>query len=143
MAGEPSRFRYGAGPSGIFGSALTSLGALIGFIESRLALIAAESRSALIQFAIAAVCVVAALMLFGLGYIFLLASIVVGVARLAHVSWLWTALIAAAIHFVFALFLLVIVRVKMTKPLFRATAAEFKEDREWLKQIGTSRRRPN
>ena len=143
MAGEPRRFRYGAGPNGIFGSALASLGALIGFLESRTALIAAESKTALIQFAIAAICIVAAVMLFGLGYIFLVASIVVGVAHLAHVSWLWMALIAAAVHFVFALFLLLIVRAKVKKPLFRGTAAELKEDREWLKQMGTTHRRPN
>jgi uncharacterized membrane protein YqjE len=140
MSDESTRFRYGAGPSGIFGSALALLGALIGFIESRGALIAAESKTALVQFAIAAICLIAALMLLGFGYVFLIATAIVGIAHLAQISWLWTALIAAGLHFILALFLLIIVRNKMTKPLFRATAAELKEDREWLRQIGTNRR---
>ena len=141
MSGESTRSRSGAGPGGIFGSILALLSALVGFIESRAALVAAESKTALIQFAIAAICLVAALMLFGFGYIFLVASVIVGVAHLAQISWLWTALAAAGVHFVLALLLLIIVRSRVTKPLFRATAAELKEDREWLRQMGTTNRR--
>jgi len=140
MSGESTRFRHGAGPSGIFGSALRLLSALIGFIESRAALIASESKSALIQFAIAAICLIAALMLLAFGYIFLVASAIVGIAHLAHISWLWTALIAAGVHFILALLLLLIVWSRATKPVFRATVVELKEDRKWLREIGTNRR---
>lgn len=140
MSGESTRFRYGAGPSGIFGSALRLLGALIEFVESRAALIASESKSAFVQFAIAAICLIAALMLLAFGYIFLVAIAIVGIAHFAQISWLWTALIAAGVHFILALFLLLIARSRMTTPVFRATAAELKEDRDWLRQIGTNRR---
>ena len=70
-----------------------------------------------------------------LGYVFVIASIVVGLAHLAGVSWLWTALAAAGAHFVIALILLVIARNRMIKPFFRATLTELKEDREWLKNL--------
>ena len=140
MSGESTRFRYRAGPSGIFSSALALLGALIAFVESRAALIAQESKTAFVQFAIAAACLIAALMLLAFGYVFLVASAIVGIAHLAQISWLWTALIAAGVHFIPALLLLLIVRNRVTKPLFRETAAELKEDREWLREIATNRR---
>jgi uncharacterized membrane protein YqjE len=140
MSGESTRFRYRAGPSGIFSSALALLGALIAFVESRAALIAQESKTAFVQFAIAAACLIAALMLLAFGYVFLVASAIVGIAHLAQISWLWTALIAAGVHFILALLLLLIVRNRVTKPLFRETAAELKEDREWLREIATNRR---
>ena len=135
MSGEFTRSRRGAGHAGIFGSALALLGALIEFVESRLSLVAAESKTALVRFALAAICLLAAIMLLGFGYIFLIASAIVGFAHLLQISWLWTALIAAGIHFIVALFLLILFRSTLMKPLFRETAAELKEDREWLRQI--------
>jgi uncharacterized membrane protein YqjE len=44
-------------------------------------------------------------------------------------------LAAAGAHFVVALMLLLVARSRMTKPLFRATLTELKEDREWLKNL--------
>ena len=85
----------------------------------------------------------AALLLFTFGYIFLIASAVVGLAHLARISWLWIALAAAGVHFVIALVFLLVARSRMTKPLFRATAAELKKDREWLKNLDTTSRPRN
>jgi uncharacterized membrane protein YqjE len=143
MSDGTTRSRRAAGPGGFIGSLFALLSALVGFVESRAALVAEESKAALVQFAILGICLVAALMLFGFGYIFLVASAVVGIARLAQVSWLWTALGAAAVHFVLALIFLLVARSKMTKPLFQATTAELKEDREWLRNLGTTSRPPN
>src|SRR5437588_4097207 len=109
MAGEFTRSR-GAGHAGIFGSALALLGALVAFVESRLTLVAAESKTAVVRIALAAICLVAAVMLLGFGYVFLIASAIVGAAHLLQISWLWTAVIAAGLHFIFALLLLVICR---------------------------------
>src|SRR5690242_1866782 len=113
MSDGTTRSRRTAGSGGFIGSLFALLSALVGFVESRAALVAAESKAALIQFAILAICVVAALMLFAFGYIFLVASAIVGVAQLAQVSWLWTALAAAGIHFVLALIFLLVARNKM------------------------------
>jgi uncharacterized membrane protein YqjE len=77
------------------------------------------------------------------GYIFLIASAVVGVAHLAGISWIWTALAAAGMHFVIALVLLVIARSRMITPLFRKTLSELKKDREWLKNLDTTNQPTN
>jgi uncharacterized membrane protein YqjE len=86
-----------------------------------------------VQLLVLAGCVVLAVVLCVLGYVFLIASAVVGSAHLAGISWVWTALAAAGAHFMIAVILLVIARNRMIKPFFRATLAELKEDREWLK----------
>ena len=79
-----------------------------------------------------------ALVLCLFGYIFLIASAIVGVAHLAGISWLWIALAAAGIHFVIATGLLLIARSRMTKPFFRAMVSELKKNREWLKNLNAT-----
>jgi hypothetical protein len=79
-----------------------------------------------------------ALVLCLFGYIFLIASAIVGVAHLAGISWLWTALAAAGAHFVTALILLVVARSRISKPVFRAASSALKEDREWLKNLNAT-----
>jgi len=39
------------------------------------------------------------------------------------------------VHFIIAMILVLIARSRMTKPVFRATLAELKKDREWLKHL--------
>jgi uncharacterized membrane protein YqjE len=138
MAGETMRSRSRAGDAGLFNSLFALISALSGFFQSRAALIAKESKAAAVQCVILVVSVVAALMLFALGYLFLIVSVIVGIAHAAHVSWTWIALAAAGVHFLIALFCLLIVRSKMTKPMFRATSAELKKDAEWLKTLDTA-----
>ena len=105
MAGEPAPSRSRPRQTGFIGSLLALAGALADFFESRAALLATESKTALVQFLVAAVCLVAAVLFFAFGYIFLAGDAVVAVARtLANVSWLWMALAAAGgVHFVIAL----------------------------------------
>ena len=76
-----------------------------------------------------------AAVLCALGYIFLITGAVVGVAHLAGVSWPWIALATAAVHFIIAMVLLLVAYSRITKPVFRATLAELKKDREWLKNL--------
>jgi uncharacterized membrane protein YqjE len=75
-----------------------------------------------------------------LGYVFLIASAVVGSVHVVGISWVWTALAAAGAHFVIALILFVIARDRMTKPFFQVTLSELKEDREWLKNLDAKNR---
>jgi uncharacterized membrane protein YqjE len=70
-----------------------------------------------------------------MGYVFLITGVVVGLAHLLGISWAWIALAAAAVHFIIATVLVLIARNRMTKPVFRATLAELKKDREWLKHL--------
>jgi uncharacterized membrane protein YqjE len=143
MADEATRSRNPAGHAGLLANLLALASALAGFFESRLALFSKESKAALVQGLVLAACLIAAVMLFAIGYVFLIASIVAGIARAAQVSWIWIALAAASVHFLIALVLLLVARSRMTKPVFRATASELKKDREWLKNLDTTSRPRN
>jgi uncharacterized membrane protein YqjE len=135
MISETTRSRNPAGHAGLLENLLALVAALAEFFESRFALVAQESKTALVQLLVILACLVLALVLCVLGYIFLVATVIVGVAHLAGISWLWTALAAAGVHFIIALVLLVVARSRITKPVFRATISELKKDREWLKNL--------
>lgn len=143
MMGEATRFRGSAEHGGLLSNALAFVGALAGFIESRLELVASESKAALAQLLALIACLIAALMFFAIGYIFLIASAVVWLARTAGVTWWWIALAAAGVHFLFALILLIIAKVWTAKPLFPATSAELEKDRQWLKSLDARSRPTN
>ena len=135
MISESPRSRNPAGHAGLLENLLALLTALAEFFESRFALVAQESKAAAVQVLILAGCLIFALLLCALGYVFLITGVVVGLAHLAGVSWPWIALAAATVHFIFALILLLVARSRITKPLFRTTLAELKKDREWLKNL--------
>lgn len=136
-APAPSRPRS----TGLIGSLIALASALADFFESRAALMATESKAALVQFLVAAVCLVAATLFFAFGYIFLLATAVVAIAHMANVSWLWVALAAAGLHFVVALILLLVAGTGIKRPIFRGTIEELKKDREWLRDLETNQPR--
>jgi uncharacterized membrane protein YqjE len=135
MTSETSRSRNPAGHTGLLENLFVLASALTEFFESRFALVAQESKAALMQALVLVSCLILALILFAFGYGFLIASVVAGLAHVAGISWLWIALAAAGLHFLFVLVLLLIARSRMTKPVFRATASELKKDREWLKNL--------
>ena len=135
MINETPRSRSPAGHAGLLENLLALLTALADFFESRFAIVAQESKAAAVQLLILAGCLIFALLLCAMGYIFLITGLVVGLAHLAGISWPWIALAAAAVHFIIALALLVVARSRITKPLFRDTRAELKKDREWLKNL--------
>ena len=82
-----------------------------------------------------AAAVIAALVLLVSGYIFLIVSAIFGLAQAAGVSWIWITLGAAGLHFVLALGCGLFARSRLTKPMFEASVAELKRDREWLKSV--------
>ena len=135
MISETTRSRNPAGHAGLLANLLALASALAEFFESRFVLFAQESKTALVQLLVLAACLILALFLSVLGYVFLISSAIVGVAHLARISWLWTALAAAGVHFLIALVLLLVARSRITKPVFRATVSELKKDREWLKNL--------
>ena len=143
MMGEATRFRGSAGHGGLLSSALAFISALASFIESRLELVASESKAALAQVLALIACLVAALLFFAIGYIFLVASAVVWLAHTAGVTWWWIALAAAGVHFLFALILLLVAKIWTAKPLFPATSAELEKDRQWLKSLDARSRPTN
>jgi uncharacterized membrane protein YqjE len=135
MISESPRSRNPSVHPGLLENLLALISALAGFFESRFALLAEESKAAAVQLLILAGCLIFALLLCALGYVFLITGAVVGLAHLAGISWPWIALAAAALHFIVAVMLLLIARSRITKPFFRATLDELKKDREWLRNL--------
>ena len=135
MISESTRPRNPAVHAGLLENTLALVRAFVEFFESRFVLIAQESKTAALQVMIMAGCLILALLLCASGYIFLITGAVVGLAHLVGISWPWIALTVATLHFVIALVLLLIARSQVTKPLFRATRAELRKDREWLKHL--------
>src|SRR5215471_1228936 len=128
MIRESPRSRNPAGHAGLLQNLLALASALAEFFESRFVLLAEESKAAAVQILILAGCLVFALLLCALGYVFLITGAVAGLAHLLGISWPWVALGAAVLHFIIALVLLLVARSRITKPFFRATLAELKKD---------------
>jgi uncharacterized membrane protein YqjE len=127
--------RNPAGHSGLLDNALGLISAVVAFFESRFVLLAQESKSAAVQVLILVGCVIVALALCLMGYVFLIVSAVVGIAHLLGTSWPVVALVVAMVHFIIAGVLLLVARSRMTKPMFRDTRGELNKDREWLKTL--------
>jgi uncharacterized membrane protein YqjE len=135
MISDRPRSQNPAGRAGLLENLLALVSALADFFESRFALLAEESKVAAVLVLILVGCLIFALLLSALGYVFLITGVIVELAHLAGISWPWIALAAAAVHFIIALVLLLVARSRITKPLFRTTLAELKKDREWLKNL--------
>ena len=138
MSSESPRPRNPAGHSGLLENALALISAVAEFFESRFALVAQESKAAALQMLMLVGCVMAALALCVMGYVFLIVSAVVGVAHLLGTSWPVVALVVALVHFIIAGALLLVARSRITKPMFRNSVDELKKDREWLKSLNQS-----
>jgi uncharacterized membrane protein YqjE len=130
--------RNPAGHSGLLDNALGLISAVVAFFEGRFILLAQESKTAAVQLLILVGCVIAALALCLMGYVFLIVSAVVGLAHLLGTSWPVVALVVALLHFIIAGVLLVVARSRITKPMFRDSIDELKKDREWLKTLNQS-----
>jgi len=143
MAGETMRFRNPAGHAGLLHTLVSLLNSLVGFLESRLALLASESKSALVHVLILLGCLAAAAFLALFGYLFLVASAIAGLAHALQVSWVKITLIGALLHFVLAFVCVMIARSRMHKSMFEMTGVELKKDREWLKNLDKKNRSTN
>ncbi len=86
------------------------------------------------------VCLVVALVLSLLGFVYLVVFAIVGIAHLLGVWWLWVALGVGLLHFVVALFCLIIARAQAKHPMLQDTATVLKEDTEWLKNLDQKKR---
>ncbi len=133
--GAPMRFHNPAGYAGLGANLSAVVSSAARFLESRFSLASKEAKTAVVHLVTLVACIVAAALLVLLGYLFLLVFIVVGVAHLIGISWIWTALVVGLLHFGGALLCVVIARGQFKRPVFRDTAAVLKEDTEWLKNL--------
>src|SRR6266508_1494221 len=132
MISESSRSRNPAGHVGLLQNLLALASALAEFFESRFILLAQESKAAAVQLLILVGCLIFAVLLCAVGYVFLITGAVVGLAHLAGISWPWIALV-----------LLLNARSRITKPFFHVTLAELKKDREWLRNLDATNQSTN
>jgi uncharacterized membrane protein YqjE len=143
MAGETMRFRNPAGHAGLLHNLVSLLNSLIGFLESRVALFAKESKTALVHVLVLVGCLAGAAFMVVFGYLFLVASAIAGLSQALHVSWIKITLMAAGLHFVLAFVCVLIARSRMHKSMFEMTGVELKKDREWLKNLNKESRSTN
>ena len=129
------RFRNPAGHAGLLHSLVSLVNSLAGFLESRLALFAKESKTALVHVLVLVGCLVGAAVLALFGYVFLIASAVAGLAHALQISWVKVSLMAAGLHFLLAFVCVMVARSRMRKSMFEMTGVELKKDREWLKNL--------
>jgi len=133
MAGEPMRFRNPAGHAGLLNNLVSVANGVAGFFECRIGLFARESKVALMHILLMAGAVVGALVLIAAGYVFLIVSVIFGIAHALGVSWTWIAFFAAILHLLLAGGCGFFAMTQMKKPMFAASLDELKKDREWLK----------
>ena len=135
MTGDTTRARPAAGRGGFLPSLLALANGLASFFESRAALFASESKSALVQMILLLGCLLAALLFFAMGYVFLIVVLAAAVANLLGVDWIWIALGGAVLHFILAFVFVLVGKGRMRRTPFPETAAELKKDREWLRSL--------
>ena len=82
MISDRPRSRNPAGRAGLLENLLALVSALADFFESRFALLAQESKVAAVQVLILVGCLIFALLLCAMGYVFLITAMVVGLAHL-------------------------------------------------------------
>ena len=136
MARAGARVHNPAGHAGLIDNAIGLISALFAYVETRAALLAVESKAMLLQLVAVVAFALAALIAVVFGYIFILASLIAGIAHATGVSWTWIALGAGLLHVVLAVVCVLLAKAKLTGRLYPETRAELKRDQQWLKSLG-------
>jgi uncharacterized membrane protein YqjE len=135
MARASARVRNPAGHAGLIDNAIGLVSALFAYVETRAALLAVESKALLLQLAAVVAFALGALIAVVFGYIFILASLIAGIAHRSGISWTWIALGAGLLHIVLAVVCVLLAKAKLTGRLYPETRAELKRDQQWLRSL--------
>ena len=129
---EDTRATEGAG---LFGHFSALIAAKLGYLQARLKLAGIEGKEAAIHGGIIIGLAIGALIALIFGYFLFVLGIVflVALAFDSPHAWIWVLLVAALLHFLGAVVLLFIAKMKLGTPLFPLTLDEFRKDQEWLK----------
>ena len=131
-----ARVHNPAGHAGLIDNAIALVSALFAYVETRAALLAVESKAMLLQLMAVVAFALGALIAVVFGYIFILASLIAGIAHRTGVSWTWIALATGLLHVVLAVVCVLLAKSKLTGRLYPETRAELKRDQQWLKSLG-------
>jgi uncharacterized membrane protein YqjE len=135
MARAGAGSRNPAGHAGLIDNAVGFVSAFFSYVETRAALLAVESKALLLQLAMVVAFGLGALIALIFGYIFVLGSIVVGIAHVTGISWTWVALGAGLLHIVLAVVCVFLAKGRMRGRLYAETRMELKRDQQWLKSL--------
>jgi uncharacterized membrane protein YqjE len=135
MARASARVRNPSGHAGLIDNAIGLISALFPYVETRAALLAVESKALLLQLAAVVAFALGALIAVVFGYIFILGSLIVGIAHLGGISWTWIALGTGLLHIALAVVCVLLAKEKLTGRLYPETRAELKKDQQWLKSL--------
>jgi uncharacterized membrane protein YqjE len=128
--------RNPAGHAGLIDNAIGFVSAFFAYVETRAALLAAESKAVLLKLVSVVAFGLGALVAVVFGYIFVLMSLVVGIAHRAGISWTWIALVTGLLHIGVAAVCVLLAMSTLRSRLYAETRAEFKRDQAWLKTLG-------
>ena len=113
---------------------------LVRYLELRLQLLGLESRETVFHLLTLALLFVSVLICLGAFAIMSVIFLLYLMMLILHWEWGWSALALAAALLLISIGIGIIFRFRIAKPLFPATLAEFKKDREWLKHTTISSR---
>src|ERR1700745_3499338 len=136
MAPAGARGHNPAGEARLIEKTIRVIKAVFAYVETRAALLAVESKTMLLQLAAVIAFALGALIAVIFGYIFILASLIAGIAHGSGVSWTWIALGAGLLHIGLALMCVLLAKAKLTGRLYPETRSELKRDQQWLKSLG-------
>src|SRR4029077_2052034 len=126
MARASARVRNPSGHVGLIANAIGLISALFAYVETRAALRARGAKALLLQLAAVLAFALGALIAVVFGYIFILGSLVVGIAHLSGISWTWVALGAGLLHIALAVVCVLLAKAKLTGRLYPETRVELK-----------------
>src|SRR2546429_9369708 len=98
MARASARVRNPSGHAGLIDNAIGLVSALFAYVETRAALLAVESKALLLQLAAVIAFPLGGLIAVEFEYIFILASLIAGIAPRSGISWTWFAFGAGLLH---------------------------------------------
>jgi len=119
---------------GLFAHVSALLAAKLAYLKARLELAGLEGKEAALHLAVILGLAIGGLILAVFGYFFFVLAVVFLVAlAFGSGSWVYVLVGAALLHFIGAVALVLIARVKLGMPLFPLTLEELKKDQQWLK----------
>lgn len=120
---------------GLFNHAAALISAKLAYFRARIELAGIEGKEAAAHLAVIVAMGIGALVVAIFGYLFFVIALVFLIAWACGGgnAWIWVTLGTAIAHFVLAVGLASVAKIKLSRPLFPATLDEFKKDQEWLK----------
>jgi uncharacterized membrane protein YqjE len=108
------------------------LALFLGYLELKLRLLGLESKEAGYQLLVLGVLVICTLVFFAGFLVMLLVFFLYLLTLIFHWEWGWSALACGLVYLIVAIGAGITLRLRIVKPIFPMTFAEFKRDREWL-----------